>query len=474
MIKELKGKEIGVVGISGMEGYAAAKFLLEKGAKVIGHDFATKEELKNNFFTLRDYLSPAEREKQWDELQRLNLKLRLKEDYLTDIEKADLIMVSQAWFRYDFNNKLRHLRGKMDFIGILDLYFSFCPAKIIAITGSSGKTTTTQLIYNIVKKEKKALISGNDRDMPPVLDKIGELEKDDYLVLEVSNRQMIGFDYSPAISLITNLFPTHLDDHPTLKAYKYVKQNLIRYQKKSQFCILNYDDQEVLDLEPVTKAQPYYFSSEREPKQGSYLKDNQACWAGEKEPVLDFSRVKLPGQHNQANILAAIVVAKLVRISNRAIREAVYSFNGLAHRIEFVDEREGVKYYEDSQSTNPLSTIAAIKSFKEPIILIAGGKAKPNPEDFNIMAREISETENLKSLLLIGQSAGQIREELDQLTEKKEASCAIFRSLKEAVVQAKKIAKKGEIVLFSPGSESFGEFKDYRERGEKFKELVND
>jgi len=474
---DIKDKKVAVIGISGMEGYAAAKFLINKGVKVIGHDFATKEELKANFFNLRDYLSDQEKELQWQEFRKLKLKLRLKNQYLTDIKKADLIFLPQAWFRYSFNNKLKQLKKTQAkaFIGILDLYFSFCQGQIIGVTGSSGKTTTTQLIYNIVKTEKKALISGNDRKMLPVLDKIETLKEDDYLILEISNRQLIDFKYSPDISVITNLFPTHLDDHGSLKAYKYVKANLIRNQNKDQVAILNFDDREVMDMASQTKAKKYFFSLNKKPEQGSIKQDDKAIWLGAKdqpEEVLEFDKVNIPGEHNQANILVGVITGKLVGISNQAIAQAVYDFKGLEHRLELVAEKNGIKFYNDSQSTNPLSAIAAIKSFSKPIFLIVGGKRKPNPDDFDILAKETLQTSNVKQVLLIGEAAGQIKSSFKKFASEQEIQAlvlSIFKDLKAAVKQAKELVGKGDIVLLSPSTESFGEFKDYRERGKKFK-----
>ena len=476
--KELKGKEIHIVGVSGMEGFAVAEFLVAKGARVVGHDFQTKTELRKNFLAVREYLAGEERTGEWQKFQNLPIELKLQDQYLAGIEGADLIFLPQAWFRYKFNDKLKELK-KIPTVGILDLYFSFCPAKIIGITGSSGKSTTTQLIYQIVKEEKRALVSGNDRDMPPVLDQIEKLGPEDYLILEISNRQLINFKDRPAISVITNLFPTHLDDHSDLADYKYVKQNLIRFQNKDDQAVLNFDDPKVLGLEPATKAEVYYFSLGGEPKQdsyqGSYLKEKKGFWAGEKEPILDFTQVKVPGRHNKANILVAMTVGKLAGISQGGIQKGCYNFKGLTHRLEFVVEKKGVRFYEDSQSTNPLSTVAAVESFPEPIILIAGGKKKPNPEDFNIMVEELVNKRNIRGVLLVGEAAHQIKKEFDKLTskaEQKAINLTFLDTLERAVDQAGKLARPGDIVLLSPGSESFGEFKDYRERGDKFKELV--
>lgn len=397
LLTDIKGKDVHIVGISGMEGWAAADFLSSKGAKIFGHDFAGQRQFKDNFFSLRDYLSSKEREEEWQKFNRLRIPLKLAPDYLEGIEKADLVFVPQSWFRYPFNDKIDRLKKKLNLIRILDLYFNFCPAKIIAITGSSGKSTTSRLAYLVLKTQRRTLLSGNDREAVPVLREAEQLTKDDYLVLEVSNRQLIDFHYSPDIAAIINIFPTHLDDHSDLAGYKRVKQNLIRNQGEGQYSIFNLDDSQVLALKLPTKAKKIYLSLKQKVENGGYKQGGWGYFSSEKEPVFSFDKLKIPGEHNQLNALTAAVIGKICQVNNRNIRKALYRFKGLKHRLEYLAKIDGRQFYEDSQSTNPLSTLAAINSFKKgQIILILGGKKKPNSADFDILADKSLADKNLK------------------------------------------------------------------------------
>jgi UDP-N-acetylmuramoylalanine--D-glutamate ligase len=476
--KIIKNKNIHVVGISGMEGWAAARFLTNLGANIIGHDFVSKLELKNNFYSLRDYLSNEEKDQEWKKFSDLKNEINLEDSYLDKIEEADLIFVPQSWFRYSFNNKLDKSKYKEKFITILDLYFSFSPCKIIGITGSSGKSTTSRLVDKIINQGGiKSFLSGNDRENPPVLDKLKSLDSKDFLVLEISNRQLIDFNHSPFIGLITNIFPTHLDDHGDLAAYKYAKQNLIRSQKKGQYSILNYDDNQVLDLELATGADIYYFSTKKNVSRGCYIKEGKVYYSGEKRPIFDLEKVKLPGIHNQANAMAAACVGKILNISNDSIAKTVYNFKGLKHRIEFVGSNNQLSFYNDSQSTNPLSTVAAFKSFNKPTHLIIGGKNKPNPKDFSILAEEILESQIVKKVYLIGESSGQILTQFRKIAdnqELKKLGLEKYSNLNQAFKKIISQAKPQEVVLLSPACESFGEFDDYRDRGNKFVKMVNE
>jgi UDP-N-acetylmuramoylalanine--D-glutamate ligase len=470
-INSLKDKLVHIVGISGMEGWAAAEFLADKGVEIVGHDFVSKEDIKDNFFGLRDYLTDKEKEESWQRFKNFNFKINYKSDYLNKIEKADLIFLPQSWFRYDFNKLLKEIVLSKKIIGILDLYLSFCPATIIGITGSNGKSTTSRMAHLILKSEKKALLSGNDRENLPVLNKIESLNKEDYLILEISNRQLINFNGAIDIGLITNIFPTHIDDHGTFENYKQAKGNLIAGQNKNQKAIINFDDNKSSFLKELGEGEKYFFSRENRVKRGCYLEGDKIYCTQDDKPVFDIKKLKVPGSHNQENALAAICLAKTINISNDNIRNSLKNFKGAKHRLEFVAELRGVSYFNDSQSTNPGSTVVGLNSFDQPIILIAGGKSKPNSKDFDILAKEIEVNKNIKKVFLIGESADQMTKvfndnNLDnQITEK----CL---DLEVAFKRSNLISKRGDVVLLSPATESFGEFSDYRDRGNTFKQLV--
>lgn len=468
-----RDKLVHVVGVSGMEGWAATKFLISKGAKVVGHDFAKEEKVKENFLNFRDYLSQEQKKEHWQEFKSLRLDINYRSSYLNNIDQAEFIFLPQSWFRYDFNESLENFKDKGKFFGILDLYVNFCPATIVGVTGSNGKSTVSRMIHSILSTEKKALLSGNDRENLPVLDKIENLSKKDYLVLEISNRQLIGFDYSIDIGLITNIFPTHIDDHGSFENYKQVKGNLIANQTSDQQAIINCDDNNSQYLQELGQGEKYLFSRKTKVDRGCYLKNKQAyyCNDKEREKIFEVSKLKVPGFHNRENALAAACLGKIAGISNDNIRDSLYSFTGAKHRLEFVGKVDGVSYFNDSQSTNPGSTVAGLNSFDQTVILIVGGKDKPNPDDFDILAKEVAENKNLKAVFLIGQSADQIKKSFAKFNVSKSIfiTCSSFT---DAFDKARFMAEAGDIVLLSPACESFGEFKDYRQRGNGFRKLV--
>lgn len=457
-----------------MEGWAAAKFLISKGAQVVGHDFVDKDKIKENFINLRDYLTKVEKEQEWKKFSQIGIKINYQDSYLADIESADIVFLPQSWFRYDFNKPIKKSKENLKCIGILDLYLGYSKAINIGVTGSNGKSTTSQMIYQILKASgKEVLLSGNDRENLPVLNKVEQLSEDSFLILEISNRQLIDFDKSVDIGLITNIFPTHIDDHGSFQRYCQVKANLIRYQDTSQKAVINFDDNNSNYLKEIGGGEKYFFSTSRELVKGVYLMREEVIskFDNKKELLFNTKDLKVPGFHNLANALGAACVGKLVGAANDSISKALVDFKGIKHRLEFVRLTKGVGYYNDSQSTNPGSTRAALKSFNRPIILILGGKNKPNPKDFDILAEEIEQNKNVKKVLLIGEAAEQIKTSFKRF----KLADNIYVSLSDletSLNKATKIADEGDVVLMSPACESFGEFKDYRERGERFKDLV--
>lgn len=464
-------KNIQIVGAAGTEGSTVALFLADQGIKnVILHDFSAKEDFKHNFINSRDYWQKKEAEETYQKLIKTGYKINYKEDYLEGIEKADLIFVSQGWFRYPANQKLKELKGKVPFSSVTELYFQFSPCPIIGITGTVGKSTTANLIYQMLKDcGQKAYLSGNDRNSRPILHKLLKLPKNAYLVLEVSNRQLIDLDYSPHIAVVTNIFPNHLDDHGSLANYIAAKRNIVAHQKTSDYAILNYDNDETQRFSQNTPAKIYFYSLKS--KKGSLKK---AVFVGaDKFPA--GNNFKLKGEHNLANILAAFSVALILKLNLEQASRSLAKFEGLKHRLERVAEKNGVVYVEDSQSTNPNSTIAAIGAFEnKSIILIAGGfRPKFKIAEFKGMMAKFAE-EKVKQVFLIGKIAPVLFQEFKRQKKAPLDKIKICADLAEAVRLSSEIAKKGDVVLLSPGVESFGEFKDYRERGEKFKELINE
>lgn len=478
-LKQLKSKKIHVVGVSGAEGSEIAIFLAKyRIKKVILHDFCEKKDFQKSFFSFHDALSQKEKTKEFNRLRRLPYKFYFHDEYLKNIEKADIIFVPQSWFRYLFNNKLKKFEKKLS--NITKLYFNLCSGQIIAVTGTSGKSTTARLIYEIFKKTNRHVyFTGNDRKNRQILSNIFEIKPEDILIMEISNRQL-KFDLkkSPEIGVITNITSNHLDDHRNFLDYIETKYSLLKYQKPTDFAILNYDNEITRKIGKNHKAKIFYFSTQQQLQEGAFLVSNDLIIRKNKNEykICSINDLKIKGMHNIQNVLAASLCAFVYGVNTKIIRNAVTKFSGLKSRLEPVAEIKGVKYYEDSSACNPDGVRVAVETFSSsPLILIAGGERKKVAEnEFEEMAKTIVKN-NVKVLLLIGKKAMEIKEAVKEaiLSEHQPGPIIqICESLDEAVMHAYKSAHRGDVVILSPGCESFDMFRDYRDRARKFKKAV--
>lgn len=478
-LRELKSKKIHVVGTSGAEGSAVVLFLARYGfKKVTCHDFCEKKDFQKSFFSFHDGLSRQEKNKEFQRLKRVPFKFCFKDKYLSGIEKADVIFLPQSWFRYSFNDRIKKCDAKR-FSNLTKLYFNMSAAPIIAVTGTSGKSTTTRLIYEIFKKSGiKTYFTGNDRENQQILENIFDLKRDDVLIMEVSNRQLkIDLEKSPKIAVITNISPNHLDDHKNFADYIKTKKSLLKYQKPNDFVILNHDNKETFELGKTAKARVFYFASKGDLREGAFLSGgNLILREGNRENIICSSKdLKIPGLHNIENALAASLAAFLYGINTKIIRQAVIGFPGLKSRLELISEIKGAAYYEDSSACNPDGPRVAVQSFSQPKILIAGGERKKTaPGEFEEMAAAIVKN-NVRALFLIGKKAPLIKEKVKTaalLEHEPGPVIETFGSLEEAVFHAYKSSRKGDVVILSPGCESFDMFSDYRHRARKFRKAV--
>ncbi len=349
------------------------------------------------------------------------------------------------------------------------LFFDLCPGKIAGITGTKGKGTTASLLSKILEAgNQRAWLGGNIGTDPfAFLDKV---QKDDWVVLELSSFQLQDLHHSPTLAVVLKITPEHLDHHHTFAEYVDAKSAIVRFQKKGDFAVLNYDNEVCQKLSQLTSGTVWWNSIVQEVKPGCFVKD-QDIYLSEHKVLMPISEVKLLGRFNLENVTAAATAAIAVGMTDtRAIRKAVSEFSGLPHRLEFVREIRGVQFFNDSFSTTPETAIAAISAFSKPLILIIGGSEKK--ADYQGLTDAIIK-QKIKAFLAIGVTGSKIAKAASakgfqgQIIEKK------FSDMEEIIIAANQVAKAGDIVLLSPGSASFDLFKNYKDRGEQFRKAVN-
>lgn len=427
IIKQLNNKKIAILGW-GIENIALVKYIQKNNVKceIVIFD-------KRDFIKLPKNIMGSLGEKNWREYA-----------------KFDIFFRSPGWPL--FCPLVKRLKKEGALVSSpMQLFFELCPTKnIIGVTGTKGKGTTSSLIYEIIKKAKKQVWLGGNIGIAP-FEFIQKIKKTDWVVLELSSFQLEDLTISPHIAVITNFYPEHLapadpnnpNYHRTLKDYLLAKLNIIKWQGSGDKAVLNYESR-------VLGIKNYKLRSKKLFFKKSDLKS------------------QLIGEHNKENIAAAAEVAKIVGIKENIIAKAVKDFKGLEHRLEFVREIKGVKYYNDSFATTPESTITALQSFSAPVVLLAGGADKDS--DFSVLAREIKK--RVKFVVLLD---GQATPRLQKLLLKigfLATKMKIVYNIKDAVKLAREKSTNGDIVLLSTACASFGMFKNYKERGKLFKEEI--
>lgn len=346
-----------------------------------------------------------------------------------------------------------------------------CPCQIIGITGSDGKTTTTTLISKILKEAGYNCHTGGNIGTP-LFTNLKDILPEDKVILELSSFQLMGMEVSPNISIITNITPNHLNIHKDYDEYIDAKKNIFKYQNEDDILILNYDNEITKACMLEAKSKVIFFSSKQKIDNG-YIVDEDVikeCEDKLRKHILNTKDLKIRGKHNYENICAALAATKTLVDLNTAIK-VIEEFTGVEHRIEFVKDINGVKWYNDSASSTPTRTISGLNAFDEEIVLIAGGANKNL--DYQPIAKPI--LDKVKTLILMGETADEIFDEIKKEEEKSNKSINIYMvdSLSQAVILAKRYATPNQVVLFSPASTSFDMFKNMYDRGKKFKELVN-
>lgn len=453
-LRELEGKKIAVIGI-GISNTPLIKLLLRNGCDVTACD-----RKKRGDFNGLD-----------EELISLGAELRLGKDYLQNLDH-DVIFKTPG-LRPDVPELLEAADRGAIITSEMEAFFEVCPCNLVAVTGSDGKTTTTTVISELLKAAGKHVYVGGNIGSPlfPIADGMTE---NDWAVLELSSFQLMTMQKSPQIAVVTNLSPNHLDYHKSMSEYIESKENIFRHQNEDGLLILNADNEITRAFEKYAKGRVSLFSRKEELQNGWYYDGNAILHMrdGKAEEIIRSEDIKLPGLHNIENYMAAFAAVGDI-VGADICREVAMDFAGVAHRIELVRRLRGVSYYNDSIASSPSRTIAGLRSFKQKVILIAGGYDKHIPYDD--MGEEVAE--RVKTLILTGgpdSTVTKIEDATRAALSYSDGNPEIYKieGFEEAVLFAADTAVSGDVVILSPASASFDRFKNFEERGEAFKKII--
>jgi UDP-N-acetylmuramoylalanine--D-glutamate ligase len=445
---ELSGKRVLVVGL-GKSGLAAAHFLKERGARVTVSD-----------------ARPATLIAELSELLDQGFMVEAGSHGLLTFRRQDLIVVSPGVpMSTPVLTQVRAMGAHI--IGELELGVEFLQGEVIGVTGSNGKTTTTSLLGEILKAAGRPTLVGGNIGLP-VTALVAESTAESWSVIEVSSFQLETVEtFRPRIAVVLNITPDHLDRHGSFETYAAAKARITEFQTSDDFLVLNGEDKQTQMVAAETKAQIYWFSGRRQIKQGAFVHGESIFFTksegAKPEPVMPVAEITLAGTHNVENVLAAVCAARLAGVEVETIRAAVGAFKAVEHRLEFVRELDGVRYYNDSKATNVDATMKAVASFDGGIHLILGGKDKDS--DYTVLAPLLRE--RVKTVVTIGSAAEKIERELDGVVKIESAE-----TLARAIAFAHETAAAGDTVLLAPACSSFDQFENYEQRGRVFKELV--
>ena len=441
----LKDKKIAVLGL-GVSNRPLVRLLLEYGCDVTGCDKTPREKLDPEVL----------------ELEKLGCTLHVGETYLDGVE-ADIVFRTPGM--HPANPAIEALRSRgAEVTSEMEVFFEVCPCTLLAVTGSDGKTTTTTLVSEMLKASGKTVWLGGNIGTP-LLPLVRQMKETDYAVVELSSFQLMDMKRSPARAVITNLAPNHLDIHKDMAEYVEAKTNIFRHQDESGLLVLNADN--AITASFRGNGATRFFSRQKDAD--VCVKDGVICRHGEK--VLPLKDILIPGVHNVENYMAAIAMVEGL-VENDTIRHVARTFGGVEHRIELVRVKDGVRFYNDSIASSPSRTIAGLRSFPERVILIAGGYDKHIPYD--VLGPEICK--HAKKLFLGGATGEKIRQAVVSCPEYDANQLEIVDcgTFEPAVRAAAAAAKPGDVVLMSPASAAFDQFKNFMVRGEFYKKLVKE
>lgn len=460
---EWRNRTVAVVGL-GVSNLAVVRHLAGRGARLVGFDQKSEHELGDKV----------------DELRGLGVELVLGPDYLKRLDGPwDAVVLTPGMPKNA--PVLERLRERgVPFFSEIGLFFSLCRAPIIGVTGSSGKTTTTTLIGEMLRRGPKPVYVGGNIGRP-LLEQVDEIPPDAWVVLELSSFQLEMLNESPHIAVVTNVTPNHLDIHGTMDAYVAAKRRIYAFQGPGDLAVFNADDAATRAMADASAGRKLAFSARGVVDAGAWLdgdrivvrmgNDRGGAATAEPTVVCSLSDIRLPGMHNVENVLAAVAVAAACGVDPERMREAVAAFRGVRHRLELVGYWNGIRFYNDSIATSPARAAAGVRAFPDPIVLIAGGSDKQLPFD------ELAEAlpGRVHTVVLLGATAKKIEQAILEYGAKtKEAPPRIVHvgSLEEAVEQARRAARPGDVVLLSPACASYDMFPNYEVRGDRFRALV--
>jgi len=460
--EDLKNKRITIMGLGlNQGGLGVARFLAKAGAKILVTDLKTEEGLGPSLKKLKGF----------------DIKYILGRHREEDFINTDMVIQNPA---VPHNSKYLKIarKHKIPIKTDLGLFFQFCPSKnIIAVAGTKGKSTVSQLIYHIFKEAQKDTILAGNIGIS-VLDILEKIDPQTWVILEISTWQMEGIKdhkFIPHTTVLTNILPDHLDRYSNFEKYSQAEKLIFKYQQSNDNLVINFDNKETRQAKRETNSKMYWFSAKEKIEPGCYLENDELVFQSEeyKMAFTKISDLPLPGSHNLENILAASTVGFIHNIPGEIILKALKNFPGVPYRLEFIGEFKGIKFYNDTCATTPEATLAALESFPEqPIILILGGKDKKlNYENFGIA---LGQNKKIKKIILLQHPAY-------------DASQKIFSSLKkhldlEEILQTSNLevgveialeqAKANDLILLSPAAASFGMFKNEFDRGDQFNKIV--
>lgn len=452
---KIKNKKIGFIG-TGVSHNDLIRLFLKKGYNIVICDKNNLEEKNSDLY---------------NEFKRSGADFSFGEKYLDEIFNCDIVFRTPGMY-YNDETLTKARKAGVIITSEMEVFFDLCPCRIYAVTGSDGKSTTTTLVSEFFKADGKTVHFGGNIGKP-LLYEIEKIKEDDVAVVELSSFQLISMRESPYAAAITNITPNHLNVHGTMKEYIDAKCNILFHQNAFSKAVLNMDNEETMKLCDLVRGRLSLFSRKGIPDNGSFLdKEGILCYNnhGEITKIVHMNDIRIPGIHNVENFLTAIALT-WGDVSTDSIVKTAKEFGGVEHRIEFVREVDGVRYYNDSIASSPTRVMAGLNSFNQKIIVIAGGSDKGVP--FEPLAKPMNE--KVKVLILMGQTAEKIEKAVTECDEFKTSGLKVIRvnDMEEAVLTAKANAEKGDIVSLSPACASFDMYPMFEVRGRHFKSIVN-